>query len=506
MEGKKLTCPLCYAETVERVKLTTPQGKDLVATYASKVNNERERKKLLVLQKIQTSESIFIYHCLRCDNFEIWNTSLKKNLVKLSLIDMVKAPEKKQSEPRARKITREQQEIIFGIIISIGIAFGAFYTLYYALYFLSLPPGKLIDLPFNDTTFLSDINLIVLLSVAIFIVGVVVIANLILVTIDKRIQTQEFTLRLHQLINGQHFYFLEYNAKYEKKSFGASLKRSSYGTILILGIAIMVLENFLVIPDLKPLFWSATYTTITILAISLPFVIILLYVSPLLTMEVNLYYFDKKDRIVKNVGSWLEDALHFFAIVDIILTVIVMVDSNMNPSWFLFIAGFVILIFIFFLVFTVTFNKRYHTRLKEKFIEYLKGKYNLPVRKASIFQQHYFCRNCGKEVDFVQQDHCQYCNTAVHKCSICGEVVDVRHFVGKALRGIEIPENAGQGKITNMIDRMETRMSGTPGMENPIMQCPTCQKLFHMDEFIAWLKIRGTCPVCKTRLNFFDLF
>ncbi|HME55744.1 MAG TPA: hypothetical protein VKM55_26295 [Candidatus Lokiarchaeia archaeon] len=506
MEGKKLNCPLCYAETVERIKLTTPQGKGLIATYASKVNSERERKKLLVLQKIQASDSIYIYHCLKCNNFEIWNTSLKKNLVKLSFIDTVKAPEPKRSKTRARKIARDQQEIILGIIISTGIAFAAFYTLYFALYFMSLPPGNLIELPFNSATFLDDVNLIVLVSVAIFIVVVVMLANIILAVIDKRIQTQEFTMRLHQLLNGPHFYFLEYNAKYEKKNFGASLKRSLYGSTLILGIAIMVLENFLVIPDLKPMFWSATYTTIITLVIALPFVVILLYVSPLLTMEVNLYYFDKKDRIVKNVGSWLEEALHFFAIVDIVLTIVVMLDSNMNPSWFLFIAGFVMLIFTFFLVFTVTFNKRYHARLKEKLIEYLKGKYNLPFRKASIVKQQYFCRNCGKEVDFVQQDHCQYCNTAVHKCSICGEVVDVRHFVGKSLQGIEIPENKGTGQITNLIDRMETRMSGTPGMEDPIMQCPSCQKLFHMDEFIAWLKLRGTCPVCRTKLNFFDLF
>jgi hypothetical protein len=311
-------------------------------------------------------------------------------------------------------------------------------------------------------------------------------------------------MKLHQLVFGQHFYFLEYNAKYEKTSFGASIKRAGYGSTLVLGIAILVLENFVVIPDLQDMFWAASNATLLILAISLPLVIIFLYLSPLLTMEVNLYYFDKKDRIVKNVGSWLEDALHLLAVVDIIITSIVILDSQLDPTWFLVIIAFVLLVFIFFLIFTITFNKNYHSRLKDKFIQNLKGKYNLPVRKASVFQQNYYCRNCGQPVDVVQQDRCAHCNTEVHKCSICGEVIDVRHVVGKNIKGIDVGEKSN--KITNLIDKMETKMSGGSGKDIPSIQCPICMKLSHLDEFVAWLKLRGTCPVCKERLNFYDLF
>nr|MDO8111502.1 hypothetical protein [Candidatus Sigynarchaeota archaeon] len=502
MSVKKLICPLCLAEEVERIKFTTPQGKDLVKSFVDKISNERERKKLLVLQKIQASDTIFIYHCLRCNNFEVWNTELKKSLVKLSLIDIVKPPEKKQGVKAKFKISNEHKEIIGGIAISTGIAIAACYALYYSLYFLSME--GFLDFPFETTLFEETVHSIVFISVAVYIVAVIFFSHGILTLIDKKMRLQEFTMKLHQFMYGQHLYYLEFNSKYEKKTFGASLKRATYGSTLILGIAILILEEFLVIPDLKPFFMTATYATIISLAASMPFIIILLDISPLLTKEVNLYYFDKKDRIVKNVGSWLEDALHFFAIVDIILTFIVLIDSQMTPSWFLFIAGFVMFIFVFFLIFTIMFNKKYHTRLKEKYIEYLKGTYNLPVRKASIFLQHYYCRNCGQEVDVVQQDRCQKCNMLVHKCMICGDVVDTRHIVGKTVVGIDVPD--AFGKITDLIDKMESKMGAGPGKEFPSIQCPSCQKLAHLDEFIAWLKLRGTCPVCKAKLNFFDLF
>ncbi len=503
MGVKKLLCPLCYNDGVERVKMTSPEGKALLTSYAEKAINDRPRKKLQVLSRIQESESIYIYHCLRCHNFEVWNTDLKKNLVKLSLIEITSPPAQKTVPKAPRKLTKTQAEIIYGLIIGAAIAIVALYSLFYAMYFLALDPENPMPPLINVLTFEKDVHSWVVIGVCAYVLALIVISYLILWSIDKRVQMLEFTMKLHQLAVGNQFYFLEYNAKYEKTSFGASIRRAGYGSTLVLGIAILVLENFVVIPDLQAVFWSASYITLGTLAICLPLVIIFLDVSPLLTMEVNLYYFDKKDRIVKNVGSWLEEALHLLAVVDIIITSLVILDSPIDPSWFLVIIGFVLIIFGFFLVFTIAFNKQYHARLKDKFIQYLKGKYNLPVRKASIFQQNYYCRNCGQPVDVVQQDRCANCNTQVHKCSICGEVVDVRHIVGKNVKGIDLGDSS---KITSLIDKMESKMSGGTSKENPSIQCPICLKLAHLDEFVAWLKMRGTCPVCKEHLNFYDLF
>lgn len=506
MGQKKLLCPLCYNDGVERVKMTSPEGKRLLSSYLEKGISERERKKLQVLSRIQTSESIYIYHCLRCQNFEIWNIVLKKNLVKLSLLDIASGKANASPQKAPRRLTKAQAEIVHGLLIGAAIAFVAFYAFLYALYFLALAPSTGLQIPpFIDVlTFERDVHAYVLLLVCVFVPGILVFSYAILWVIDKRIHVIEFTMKLHQLVSGHHFYFLEYNAKYEKTDFGSSLKRAGYGSTLVLGIAILVLENFVVIPDLQAVFWSASFITLVTLALSLPLVLVFLYISPLLTMEVNLYYFDKKDRIVKNVGSWLEDALHLLAVVDIIITSIVILDSQLDPAWFLVVIGFVLLVFAFFLVFTIAFNKQYHARLKDKFIQHLKGTYNLPIRKASVFQQNYYCRNCGQPVDVVQQDRCAHCSTRVHKCSICGEVVDVRHVVGKNLKGIDLGEKPD--RITSLIDKMETKMSGGAGKETPSIQCPVCLKLAHLDEFVAWLKMRGTCPACKEHLNFYDLF
>ncbi len=504
MGQKKLLCPLCYNDEVERLKMTSPEGKKLLTSYLEKVVNDRERKKLQVLSRIQASETIYIYHCLRCQNLEIWNTEFKKSLVKVSFIDTAPSKVQRKAQKTPIQITKAQKEVIYALIIGAGIAFVAFYALLYAMYFLALEPSTSLSVPFiNTTTFERDVHSYVLVLVGVFVLGIFAFSHLLLMFIDKRIHVLEFTMKLHQLVNGQHFYFLEYNAKYEKTSFGASIKRAGYGSTLVLGIAILILENFVVIPDLQVVFWNASYVTLVSLAICLPLVLVFLYVSPLLTMEVNLYYFDKKDRIVKNVGSWLEDALHLLAVVDIILTSIVILDSQLDPTWFLVILAFVLLVFGFFLVFTVAFNRQYHARLKDKFIQFLKGNYNLPVRKASIFQQNYYCRNCGQPVDVVQQDRCSNCNTQVHKCSICGEVIDVRNIVGKNIKGIDLDDS---NKITSLIDKMESKMSRGTGKETPAIQCPVCLKLAHLDEFVAWLKMRGTCPVCKERLAFYDLF
>jgi hypothetical protein len=503
MGVKKLLCPLCYNDGVERVKMTTTEGNKLLTSCLEKTINDRAKKKLQVLSRIQASESIYIYHCLRCQNFEVWNTDLKKNLVKLSLIDMASNLEQKTVQKAQPRLTKTQAEIIYGLVIGAVISIVAFYSLYYAMYFLALDPDVSVPPLIDILTFERDVHSMVFVSVGVVVLGMFFISYFILWVIDKRIQMLEFTMKLHQLVIGHHFYFLEYNAKYEKTSFGASIKRAGYGSTLVLGIAILILENFLIIPDLQDSFWTASFITLGSLAISLPLVIIFLDISPLLTMEVNLYYFDKKDRIVRNVGSWLEDALHLLAGVDIILTSIIILDSPIDPSWFLVIIGFVLLIFVFFLVFTIGFNKQYHARLKDKLIQYLKGKYNLPVRKASVFQQSYYCRNCGQAVDVVQQDRCANCNTQVHKCSICGDVVDVRHIVGKNVKGIDLGDS---NKITSLIDKMESKMSGGSSKENPSIQCPVCLKLAHLDEFVAWLKMRGTCPSCKEHLNFYDLF
>lgn len=87
---------------------------------------------------------------------------------------------------------------------------------------------------------------------------------------------------------------------------------------------------------------------------------------------------------------------------------------------------------------------------------------------------------------------------------ICNEVVNVSNIVGKKQKPLET--DADEPQISSVINKMENKMAGSPGKEYPSIQCPNCGDLAHLDEFISWIKLRGTCPSCKVKLNFFDLF
>jgi len=445
------------------------------------------------------TDSLYIYHCNDCNYYEIWDIANKDKLF------VTKVDYSPQKEPREHvekeplKISNSAKEVTLGVVISSACSLLAFYMLVN----LSIT-GSMDFKIFGITSWAPFTHIVIFLLAAGFMLLVTGFSYAMLVLIDKKIHLQEKTLMFHQLLYGNQMYYLELNAKQEKTHFGASFKRAIFGTVLMLGISILVLENFLILPDLKPMFEIATYITLVVEAACLPIILVFFYISPLLNKEVNLYYFDKKDRIVKNVGSWLDEALHFFAIVDIILTMVIVLDSDLEGDWFGLIACFVALVFSFFLVFTIIFNKFFHARLKEKYIQHLKGKYNLPIRKASMYQQTYYCRKCGSPADAVQHDSCQVCNTRIFKCMICNEVVNVTNVVGKARKPLEAETE--EPHITAAINKMENKMAGSLGKEYPSVQCPNCNELAHLDEFISWIKLRGTCPNCKVKVNFFDLF
>jgi ribosomal protein L37E len=467
----------------------------------------RARSKLIRIEK-KADPSIFLYQCLECCHAEIWDVGKKKMLFSYQFTEKpaqqtvsTTLPEKHLLNGLVAKIPKTRRRLALGILICIGISFLGFYIFLSSIYYIALSQPSSVPI-INTASFLGFIPVYVIVLTACYAVLVLLISYVILVLVDKNIRWQEFTLRLHGKMFGQQFYFLENNTKKENTSFVASFKRAVYGSTLVLGFAILIIENFLIIPSLLFYFFSATVETLAILAISLPFIIVLLYISPLLTKEVNLYYFDKKDRIVKNVGSVVEDALHLFSVVDIVLTSVIVIDSEITPAWFGVIGGFVLLVFCFFFCFTLMFNNSYHTRLKEKFLEHLKGTYNIPIRKASVFQQLYYCRSCGTLTDYIQSDRCSTCGTLINKCGICNEILDARNIVGKSPK----PSEDGSGGITTVIDRMETRMSGSGGRELPCVACPACGVLFHLDEFIAALKLHGVCPSCKKKLDTFDIF
>lgn len=435
--------------------------------------------------------NVFIYNCISCGYFEIWDIKKRKQILK------------KQGGMNFINVSVKKREMIVGILISIAIISISFMLIFFLDLEgkLKIEPGLEVIhfLPFD--TFNVSAAFVMLAAIGLFFLFVVGLSNVVLYIIDKKISLLEFNFKLHDLFYENHLYFLEFHSKNEKTSFGASLKRSIFGSMLVLGIGILVIENFLTIKSLQPYFFIAAGITLLCIAITLPFIMIFLYVSPLITKETNLYYYNKNDRVVKNVGSWLENSLQFFAVIDILLTFVIMLDSDLDQSWFVLIFALVLLLFSLFFVFTITFNRFYHSRLKEKFRAYIMGTYQIPIRKIGTFQQHYYCWNCGKETDYVQLDSCSNCGAEIHKCCICNEIIDI----DKPVRQDNHQKKTQKAVFDSLIGKMETRMSVGPGTELPYIECPHCHSMAHIDEFLSWLRMRKTCPVCKTKLEYEDI-
>ncbi|MHA1371959.1 MAG: hypothetical protein ACTSRA_19850, partial [Promethearchaeota archaeon] len=346
--------------------------------------------------------------------------------------------------------------------------------------------------------------LMVILLVIVFNFFIFAMSYGILYIIDKRVGFLEFNLKWHRFYFGEHMYFLEFHSKSEKTNFIASFNRSIFGAVLVLGIGVLSTENFLTIPDLQPVFIEAVAVAIVTIMIFLPLIIIWLYISPLITKELNLYYFDKNQRTVKNVGTWMDNSLKFFAVIDIALTSIILVDSGLPASSFILISCLIILVFSLFLIFTIVFNRYYHTRLKNKFLEYLKGKYNLPIRKVSLFHRYYYCYACGRLTDAIQHDKCIYCGAKIHKCMICNEFLDIKNIFQDKKE--EDDNEAVIDVIYELFGTIQTRLSGGSHADYPYINCPHCNEIAHVDEFISWIKMRGSCPSCKKKVDVFDLF
>ncbi|MHA1998201.1 MAG: hypothetical protein ACTSU9_08790 [Promethearchaeota archaeon] len=488
----KLTCPHCKSTSVEKIPLGSIIGKSLLKGIKKKKKNPIALYQLSKLESMD-NKAVFIYNCISCGNYEIWDVKKRKQLFK------------RESGRNFVNRAVQRREMISGVLISLAIIASALSLI---IYFdingeFMIEVNSIIRtlhfLPF--TSFDLGVFLTIVFLTSIYFLIIVGVSYTILKVIDKKISFLQFNFKLHDFMYEKHLYFLEFHTKEEKINFGASFKRAVFGTMLVLGIAVLVIENFLTIESLKQYFFVASAITLVSLAISLPFIVIFLYISPLITKEINLYYYNKNDRVVKNVGSWLENSLQFFAVIDIILTFAIMLDSDLDPAWFGLILALVLLLFTFFFIFTIIFNRYFHFRLKEKFREFIMGNNHLPIRKIGTFQQKYYCWSCGAETDYVQLDACSNCGAEIHKCCICNEIIDIDKPVKQNGNNMK----SKKGVIDSLIGKMETRMSVGPGTELPYIECPHCNSRGHIDEFLSWLKMRKTCPVCKTRLEYNDI-
>ena len=105
----------------------------------------------------------------------------------------------------------------------------------------------------------------------------------------------------------------------EDENLRDAFRRSLYGSVLIVGIALTILGfDLMTSVTTEGLIYIGTILMVVSIGI-LPFTVMLLYFGPWLMKEAGLFHLDKKDRCLSNVGDDVEDILEFFAGVDIIL-------------------------------------------------------------------------------------------------------------------------------------------------------------------------------------------
>ncbi|MHA2134074.1 MAG: hypothetical protein ACW99J_09395 [Candidatus Thorarchaeota archaeon] len=164
------------------------------------------------------------------------------------------------------------------------------------------------------------------------------VAAIICIILVKRPGYGTLLMRVHMYLKrGAGEYFLSPEA--EDLDLNTVMRRSLYGSILVVGIALTVVSQVLLTNI------SAEYIIVlggyVILAsvIILPFTMMQFYYSPWMIKEAGFFHLDVPDRSFSNVGDSIEDILEFVAGVDIVLVLL-----ELTLATDLWVAGFIFLV------------------------------------------------------------------------------------------------------------------------------------------------------------------
>jgi hypothetical protein len=210
-------------------------------------------------------------------------------------------------------------------------------------------------------------------------VGSVILALILCGILIKWPRTVSFSLSIHR--RAKHHagdYFMSPEPEDEK--LGDAFRRSLYGSILVVGIALTILGLDMIHNTTggELIFLGTVLMVVSV--VILPITVMLFYFGPWLMKEAGLFHLDTKDRSLSNVGDDVEDILEFFAGVDIVL---VWFELTLNVSQSeLWVPIFIILValgplFSIILNFTIVFvfvKKRATLAM----MRYLSERYNIP--------------------------------------------------------------------------------------------------------------------------------
>ncbi len=190
-------------------------------------------------------------------------------------------------------------------------------------------------------------------------------------------------LRIHRFVKrGTGEYFL--SPEPQDQSMSTVLRRSLYGSILVVGISLTVLGFDLMVADTSQIIPSGTFLMLASIII-LPITIMEFYFGPWLIKDSGLFHLDERDRSLSNVGDDLEDILEFFAGVDIIfilleLTIRVGQTDPWLPIFIILIPlGPLLSIVLNFTIIFMVFKKKATLSM----IEYLSTRYEVPDMHSS---------------------------------------------------------------------------------------------------------------------------
>ena len=210
-------------------------------------------------------------------------------------------------------------------------------------------------------------------------VGSIVVAFLLCAILLRWPRSVSLPLSIHRYAK-RHAgdYFL--SPEPEDENLGVAFRRSLYGSVLVVGIALTIL-GFNLMSDVGTGDLITVGTILMLVSVViLPFTIMLLYFGPWLMKDSGLFHLDEKDRSLSNVGDDVEDILEFLAGVDIILVWLELtLTVGATAPW---IPIFVILVplgplFSIILNFTIVFMA-FKKRATLSMMKHLQTKYDVP--------------------------------------------------------------------------------------------------------------------------------
>ena len=215
-------------------------------------------------------------------------------------------------------------------------------------------------------------------------VGSIVLALILCGILIKWPRTVSLPLRIHRFAK-RHAgdYFM--SPEPEDENLKSAFRRSLYGSVLIVGIALTILGFELMANIDAGELISIGSVLMVVSIVILPFTVMLLYFGPWLMREAGLFHLDAKDRSLSNVGDDVEDILEFFAGVDIILvwlelTLSVGLDAPWVPIFIIIIAlGPLFSIILNFTIIFVFVKKRATLSM----MKYLSTSYDVPDMASS---------------------------------------------------------------------------------------------------------------------------